>query len=685
MPRTSKRDTRSRRSQSRSPKRSQSPRSQSPKRLQSRSQSRDRSRERDTVQPEPSVIQPEPSVMEQEPSVMEQEPSVMEQEERSDSFEEEDSKGLTLSEDDLKDLLNTPFSYGIEFEPSFLQYYDHNQSRRHYDRETIFPVTDDEKKENPTLNVTIEKIHRDEDKEDKLSCEYNLEIDIGPFFTTLGSFLERGHILKEMSDMEASDVPEIEQGLSQFRKYIELDNKTYLDMLAKKRKSEDVDKNVGNFRTEYSDQNTIKTIMDGIKNKKLLSDKYYRDCARNIRADMTYNEIIYAPVMYQNIKGKPQMTIGMSYIFIPILLDHFVNKYGQKIIYFDEELYDEIFYGFMKRRETALSDMSILVLKGFLYVINYVSFMSSIYTSKRAGGKYSYFKSAFYLKPRTNLASSYMHLVKKYPDLNGSIDIIMNVIGNLVNLWRGKLSRAYGVDMPEFVYNGIKGSTKTDKKPSITSFYNYKMQVFTMIGSSNDIMRNIITESNEQDYKCREEDNEMFQTEFIINKYRFYRPVDKTFIKKVLILIQYFTLLKSYMMVYDIIHPVTVIKINIPDKNKIGKDCYMLDGYLYSYIEGRDRILADLMINEGVIQKIAEYPYAGQPPVLEYPIRSDEGRVVCTNDRQEMFEWVSEDSNVIMELRMLDVEKIENLPKSITKVLSELSELFGMLISGISE
>ena len=34
----------------------------------------------------------------------------------------------------IKDIYNTPFSYGIEYEPSSLQYYDHNTSVYHYDR-----------------------------------------------------------------------------------------------------------------------------------------------------------------------------------------------------------------------------------------------------------------------------------------------------------------------------------------------------------------------------------------------------------------------------------------------------------------------------------------------------------------------------------------------------------------------
>ena len=224
--------------------------------------------------------------------------------------------------------------------------------------------------------------------------------------------------------------------------------------------------------------------------------------------------------------------------------------------------------------------------------------------------------------------------------------------------------------MPRFDYRGISRTVRRDKKPAITNFYRYKLDVFRTIASVNSNLRDIIIESETKDYDCRAEDRDMFQVEFITNK-----PKG---------LITYFTFLKAGMMAYDVIHPVPVVKISITDKSKIGKGCYMLDNYIYSYIEGPDRDLVDLMISEGVITKVGEYEYSGQPPVLEYPIVEGK-RIICSNFREELFEWIPENSNVIIEIRRASyltrgkcnpVVTIGTLPEFIVLALTDLSDTF---------
>jgi len=321
-----------------------------------------------------------------------------------------------------------------------------------------------------------------------------------------------------------------------------------------------------------------------------------------------------------------------------------------------------------------------MVLYGFLLLIFYVCSLTTTYISNRAGGKGKYLKAAFRVKPRTNLAISYIYLVRDYPELKGSIEIIGNLIRELIRSSRSSLSRKYQVEIPIFDYTGITGTSRGgDKKQSLTIFYRHKLDVLTTIATLNDELRDIIEQSNVYDYKCKEDEKEMLQIEFIINNF------------KPKILITYFTLLKAEMMTFDIINPVSVVKISIPDKNKIGDDCYLLDNYIYSYIEGRDRELVDLLVSDSVIKIEGEYVYSGQPPVLEYPI-IDGTRVLCSNFREELFEWIPENSNVIVEIRSASiltrdkyerVIKIEDLPNFIASSLTDLYDTFKNTIESI--
>ena len=70
-------------------------------------------------------------------------------------------------------ILLTPFTFGVEWEPSNFGQYQPPDNKKHYDRETIFISS----KKN--LNVTIEDYKMKSPEQAKKSCKYNIEFSIG--------------------------------------------------------------------------------------------------------------------------------------------------------------------------------------------------------------------------------------------------------------------------------------------------------------------------------------------------------------------------------------------------------------------------------------------------------------------------------------------------------------------------
>jgi len=577
-----------------------------------------------------------------------------------DAVDAVDSVDAVDAVDILTEMINKPFTFGVEYEPTTLQYYDHDGGY-HYDREVI--------KQDGKLKVTIEEFDLDLfykdslDEYKRLACEYNLEIAIGHFeYNTMAEFLNNK--IKYMD--------EFIDNLKKFDRYIKEDNNAYLEMIELMEFAHDsgmeinINRNVGNFR---------KFVIGGSVED---NNKNFRNCARTIGIDdKTYNKykIAYTPFSREIITGKPQITIGMSYLFLPSVI---FSSYDTDI---KESTYNKIFQfisGKFSKQQKKLSIIPSMILDGFLFIIIYIAYLTTIYVSKKAGGVMSYLKASVRVKPRTNLALSYRYLVEDYPELNGSVDILSNIFRKSIDDLRQLLSNTYKIEIPVFEYNGIIGSLEGDKKPSITNFYRYKLNVFNTIAYNEEKLREIIRESQSRDYNCKQEDIEMFQTEFIINNFK---PV---------LLVRYFTILKAGMMLYDIINPVPVIRIYIPDKTNIKKGCYVLDRYIYSYIPGPDRELVDNLLSHGLIEKEGEYLYSGQPPVLEL----EEGKLCC-NFREELFEWIPDNSNVIVELRNAAMFtrnpeykkasiKISHLPKFVSNVLIDLAHTFNQLITYIT-
>lgn len=559
-------------------------------------------------------------------------------------------------------LYNTPFSYGLEYEPSSLHYYDHLQ-RSHYDRETIFPLTYEEKKENPNLKVTIEEFDRDkfDDDEKKYSCEYNIEIDMGPFVGyTIGGFLESIQNRKSRNSYIDGTIKPV---LDNFIKYIQKDNTEYLRLMKR-----------GQFDGNKNYQKCDMSIEQGKRGYRKDIEVFYKELGSK-------ENIL-------NVTGRPQMTIGMSYAFLPYLASYYANipNYAQKIknilIKYDSfiESNQELF--------TGIRDDSRDVFKGFIFLILYISTIRTNYVSKYAGGTSSYLKTQFPIKPRTNLAVSYINLKQTYPDLENKFIQFTTTIDDKLESIRQELNSIFGINIERFNYKGIKASTEKDEQPTETSIVSHKLDVLRNIAQKNGDIKSFM--KNSKIYTDGKDDNNtvhlMYRIQYITGE------IKRINIPELIKIITYFEYLDSYTLLYDMLNPVRVVKVKILDKTKLNKsiceaDDYkqakILDGYLYSYIEGKDKEYIDTLVSENLIEIEGPFIYSGQPPLL-FPVKKYARTYICTNFRQELLEWIPMDSNIIVELR--GPEKLTTSDKfdyTSSIKLSDLREFYEEVFNGL--
>ena len=556
----------------------------------------------------------------------EEESSEEESSEEESSEEEEKKKEFRRKYMPNQEIYSTSFSYGLEYEPSSLQYYDHNQGH-HYDRELIYNEVEN-------LKVTIEEIDLDKkfgnkDKEKALSCKYNLEIDIGPFpFDNISNFLSE--INKEKSREEYVEKTLVPI-LNSFKEYINEENQDYLRFMKKAK----------------------------LKDKRLIN---FQDCAMSIseatRRKYDNSLSIFYYSMLNNTKritGRPQITIGISYAFLPYLASYYITIGQYDYL---QEIFND-YHRFVDSNQDLFGDLSqssLDVFKGFVFLILYTSNRRISYVSKAAGGTSSYIKSIFPMKPRTNLALSYTYLVRDYPELGekNKLSIFKVKIDENLDRMREELNGLFGVNIERFNYTGVKVSTEENDSIAMTDIVNYKMDMLNVIASKlsniGDNKLNEILQKSEEYGK--EEYPDDHTSEFLI-RLQFISGYIKRLPNGRKIL-NYFMYLDSSILLYDIFNPVKSVKVYILDKNKFGKKiCQsnkILDGYLYSYIDGRDKDLIDQLVREDFIRIQGPYDYAGQPPLL-FPVKKHRKTYICTNFRQELFEWIPADSNLVIELR----------------------------------
>ena len=707
MLRRSQRDTRSRRDREESRPISGRRRSRSPIREESRL-SRDRSRERDDIEQE-----------------------------------EDQESGLNIP---LLKIENTPFTFGIEYEPTFIHYYDHNQGH-HYDREIVhekdktkitiekydvlktvknsidkkieeakkelreksdvkessgasFPKgkEEDEKKIGKEVKEELEEKYND------FSCSYNIELSIGVF--------KIDHISEFIYNNEKFNT-EIRENLDNFTEYIEKDNEEFLSMRKitriknrineLKEKGEEEESAESKAITEFVDREKTENIKKGYneeeaKQKALeksvdvlfsledINDRVgnlrrffnsnrpgnnnFKNCARTIPTNtidaIDAIDMTYAPIKNELISGRPQLTIGMSYGFVEGLAQLIFKDRNKGLLSY----YNEIMKSY--KLSSGIDKDSEFVFRGFIFLIVYTSYIYTRYVSKSSGGNNSYLKSAFPLKPRTNLAESYLYIIRDYPVLSKEIDKYYQIVIDNVEYFRTLLNEEFEINIDPFLFSPIVGTYLGNQSYDRLQYEKYRIDVFYKINSSRKIslINDIIRNSEKYNYgssECKTEYKYQCQFERII-------LLLKENIKSIPdiynLIMKYFANLHQNYLMYYMKNPVKVAKIKIIDKTSIGNNCHILDNYVFSYV-GEDKNNIDDMVRNGLIEIKNIHLYCGQPPVL---YTKQKNTILCSNFREELFEWIPEDSNVIVELR--SPEKLDEKNRSSSIYINEFVDFY---------
>jgi hypothetical protein len=267
----------------------------------------------------------------------------------------------------------------------------------------------------------------------------------------------------------------------------------------------------------------------------------------------------------------------------------------------------------------------------------------------------SYLKSKFSFKPRTNLAESYKFLINEYSEMR----FYIHHFNDLVN------------EMLEFSIQSLEKYFYKDKYiPSLNSYryqdiLQYKLDILRMI--NNNFFGKILKNCDQFFTKKNIENKVWFMTYVLkkISKMSQHNDIVRD-------ILRFFTVLNMHCLLYKVFHPIKVVKIVVLKKEKIHRDCKVLDNYSYLY-EGDDKKKIDRMRSEGIINIIGIYDYANleDAPVLKYHYGLN---YICTDFRAEIFEMIPDNSNIVVELR--SPEKFTdniNLYKSLT--LDHLSDL----------
>ena len=603
-----------------------------------------------------------------------------------------------------KKLQDTEFTFGIEYEPTKLHYFDHNQGH-HYDREIIHTskktkVTIEKYDTEKIIKNEIKKISKSEENKDEKSdielidktrrtyknyiCSYNIELSIGTFtFDKISEFI----------DNPLFYIDELKENVDIFEEYIKKDNDEFLDMRKKYNSLDffnkmEFDQNVGNLR-QFSNINKT-----GIN--------IFKDCSRMVSYDdpeYSNLNISYLPINLDGIKGRPQITIGLSYGFLEGLVNLIFSS-KKSVRHKDTAIVGEIYmdsYFEYENVKIILDQMdydSFCVLRGFLFLIIYSSHIKTQYLSEGAGGTSKYLKSNFSIKPRTNLAESYTNLIRDYPSLRKPIRLYYDFLSNYLDILISNIKTEFNVDIPKFDFIPIQGTYLGNPMYSNVQFMRYKLDdVFDRISRGkekiNKDIKKIYMDSKKYPYECQDEFKYNCQFERIMD------CINQSELDKESTLFYFFMTLEQKFMLFNMYNPVDVVKIIITDKSKIGNSCPILDKYLYSYIEGEDRNRINSLVEEGFIEIVSYHKYAGQPPIL-YKYKDSETNTynLCGNFREELFEWVPENntSNLIVELRSPenittfkgnDSISISNIKLFYTEVLNNLSSNFRKTINMI--
>ena len=489
-------------------------------------------------------------------------------------------------------ILETPFTFGMEWEPTSLCiYYSPFELKKHYDRETIFTS------HTTHLNVTIESRKMKDSYPEVLpyqeerSCKYNLEFAIGILGKNppvlLNSFLQNSQYF----------IPEIKEELNDFKE---------------------------NFFEKEKTKGFFKKVWNN-KTSKFVGDNFFIDCKTT--EPLTPENTSISPYFYMkadddkidDINGRPQITLGMSYALFPPLLKA-LNEVNYN---YSKELYN--FTG-----PYVFSDIdNKLVCEGFALLLLYYSFVASTYYSNKLNHPYPnaapYFKAAFDLKPRSNLAESYKHLKAEYTDFEEFITLFDQKIRRLFEeLWGESFD-------PATIH-------------SYNSLVELHLNVVRKVAP--DLIGRI--EQKQEEYQ-----NNTYVYEDIIGFLTTTGYNDEKLNK----IINIVAFINTIYLIYKILHPQKVVKLKI-NRKKIKNDhkCKFLDGYYYSY-QGESKTLVDELVRKKIAEiinnTVYDFSHTSDPQILEVEREEITSKIksICPSDREETFEYIPENSNLIVEVR----------------------------------
>jgi hypothetical protein len=486
----------------------------------------------------------------------------------------------------------------MEWELSNAGMYDDTKlnANQKYDRAEIY------KKD--TLSVTIEDFNiRDyfeniSEKQMNASCKYNVEISIGVLGKTeevsLENFLTNDDVF----------LSEVRDDVNEFVEFFVNDP---------------------NIRLQYD--------REYIQDSYINTENHFLDCHLSQPFTARYKNKNSYPVFYQKgpsydyndegelyllDMGRPQITLGLSYaLFVPLLkyLNEVVNNNPVKNSLSNYNTLNIDCF------DLTTSD-SIRVCEGFGMVIIYFSTVAAEYIQTDVGKKYgvgsTYFKSTFLLKPRSNLAESYKYLKEEYPQ----------IVGYIINMRKSLISELenYGFDIVDI-----------ERVKDYDSLVHLHLDFIRGYVGDPDILRKIEDEKYED----------------VTDKYQdviaYMISTDNSDYKNVSSVI---TFINAYYLIYQLFNPRKVVKLSF-DRKRIKKGCKILDGYYYSY-EGQNKELIDELVSKGQVRiinnRVYDYSHTSDPPLL---VVDRPGRVqsICSSRREELFEYIPEDSNLIIEVR----------------------------------
>lgn len=528
-------------------------------------------------------------------------------------------------------ILFTPFTFGMEWESN--PYFTHKREK-HYDRETIFK-SDSRKlvatlEDFKTSNLVDEKITN---KQDKDGCKYALEIAIG----VLGK--DPNMSIENFIMNDKIFIPEIEKELSDFRENFLERKKENIRILHIRGRSDKV------APESFGDCSLSIPITE--ENKMNYPYMYTKDIIYSVDSS---GQIKVTESDVNDIEGRPQATVGLSYaLFIPLLESY---KGDNKIDY-TFSVYENIMSD--QSVITLLNSIDInnrFVFLGFSLLIVYYCTLASIYSHKSVSVNYNigqyfpYFKSIFHLKPRSNLAESYKHLKAEYDYFDEFINLLYTTI------------------LPSKIPFVFDPSQISD----YISLIEYQLKYIKYEASDDvDIIRRL--------------DDNLIYTGDITSKYediilfmetRGYHKYNNIMYTIIIINIIY--------LIYRILNPKKVVKLRI-NRDKIGKDCKFLDGYYYSYEEDSKNVIDELVLEnyaEIMNDTVYDFAHTSDPQVLVVEKTSSmDIKSICPSAREELFEYIPEDSNLIVELRYPEhFTKNYNSHLSFKDIKNFLSEIF---------